>query len=47
MPWLSLTPGSYTSVMTAAQAIGTQPYDEVYRIAKETAENLAKALGKK
>jgi len=47
MPWLSLTPGSYTSVTTAAQAIGTQPYDEVYRIAKETAENLAKALGKK
>jgi hypothetical protein len=47
MPWLSLTHGSYTSVTSAAQAIGTQSYDEVYHIAKETADNLAEALGKK
>jgi hypothetical protein len=44
MPWLQLTPGNYMSITAAADAMGTQPYSEVYRIAKETADNLAKML---
>jgi hypothetical protein len=45
LPWLEYKPDRDKSIITAAaEPIETKPYDDVYRLAKKTADNLTQML---
>jgi hypothetical protein len=44
LPWLEYKPGCDKSITAAAEPIETKSYNEVYRLAKKTADNLAQML---